>query len=55
MIMKSDVLPFSNSTKTGDPGQLTGDISGAQVTIDLVKMTLTIRLKTCMTLRLSNR
>ena len=37
MIMKSDVLPFSNSTKTGDPGQLTGDISGAQVTIDLVK------------------
>ena len=37
MIMKSDVLPFSNSTKTGDPGQLIGDISGAQVTIDLVK------------------
>ena len=62
MIMKSDVLPFSNSTKTGDsgkaewsndlvrtksdlntdwrsgdPGRVTGDISGAQVIIDLVK------------------
>ena len=37
MIMKSDVLSFSNSTKNGDPGRLNGDISGAHVTIDLVK------------------